>query len=402
MFAPLGALGAFGGGLMAGMPSGMDLRSKYMDIQAENLLGQSLQDIGGLSSIYGISQPTVPPGASSPPATQQAQQGIPGADMPGWQQSIPGAQAPGPEAPTPPGVPAMPGTRTAALGGAGPIPSAYSTAIKGFEGYTPVAQRDYSQYSGGFGTRARPGERLTGQEWSSRYQDELYQAAKQVDEFAPGLPQGPRSALVDMTYNTGTKWMQGNLGRAVKAQDWPLAQQLMQQYVRAGGQVLPGLQARRREGASWMGGAEPSAAATAAGERAEAQSRGEQTLAKARDNLTAGRPLDIPQLAQLIERRAGPDASPMVKFRAMQKGFNLLNQTGQTQFNQMMRQLEYEQRERHYRSQEETARGKQQTAEEKTQETKDRVNENVQGIVDGSLPPELNRLGKDASAVRAG
>src|SRR5215831_15049915 len=213
----------------------------------------------------------------------------------------------------PPGGPAPPPDQ-----GQGPLPPAYVQRVKGFEGYSPTAYPDYKQTSIGYGTRAQPGEqRIDEQTASSRLQDELYKAAKAVDEKFPGLPQGPRAALVDLTYNTGTAWFTSGLGKAVGSQDWPTAQRLLQQYVNAGGRPLPGLQARRAETAGWMGGKEPS--------------EGGYT----QTNLAAGeRPqMSLMEAAQRIERNY-PQASPQAKFMALQRVSGLLNEDAKMQLAQ--------------------------------------------------------------------
>jgi hypothetical protein len=74
-------------------------------------------------------------------------------------------------------------------------------------------------------------------------------------------------------------------------------------------------------------------------------------------------PLDIPQMARRIEQ-SSPNASPMAKFKAMQKVAQLMNQNGQTQFNQMMQMLQMQQRERFHADTERKADERSQRAQE--------------------------------------
>lgn len=137
-----------------------------------------------------------------------------------------------------------------------PLPQPYIDAIKGFEGFTPKAQWDYAQNSNGYGTKALyPGEVINQTEAIDRLHRELGNAAAQVDKRFPDLPEGHRAALTSLTYNAGPGWMNGGLGAAVGAGDWDTAQRLFTGYNHAGGQVLPGLTARRNAEAGWFAGA---------------------------------------------------------------------------------------------------------------------------------------------------
>jgi hypothetical protein len=59
-----------------------------------------------------------------------------------------------------------------------------------------------------------------------------------------------------------------------------------------------------------------------------------------------------------------PDASPMAKFKAMEMGMKLLNQSGQQQFSQMMQMMQYQQRERFHADTEVKADERAQRAQE--------------------------------------
>lgn len=242
-------------------------------------------------------------------------------------------------------VPAWAGTVVPGAGGAfagkpvatpegfgpqGPMPAPYIEAVKRLEGYTPRAQWDYKQYSSGYGTRAAPGETIDRQTADSRLQDELWQAAKAIDQRFPGLPQNVKSALTSFTFNLGPGWMQGsNLARAVEAGDFNAAQNIMQQYVRAGGKVEPGLVSRRQEEAGWIGGREPTSipagAAYAQGGGAGGPPRFDAGAAARGEGF-----LDLPTLAARVRER-NPNLTPSAMYHALQLGVPMLNLEGKAQ-----------------------------------------------------------------------
>lgn len=131
----------------------------------------------------------------------------------------------------------------------------YLDGIKRFEGFTPRASWDYRQHSVGYGTRARyPGEVIDQAEADRRLGAELDQARNYVRSIGVQMTPGQEAALTSLTFNAGPMWMQSGLGRAVRSGDWNAASNLLQQYNKAGGQVLPGLVKRRAEEARWMSG----------------------------------------------------------------------------------------------------------------------------------------------------
>lgn len=143
--------------------------------------------------------------------------------------------------------------------------SQFLEKMKEFEGYTPRAQWDYKQHTNGYGTRARfPGESIDREEAERRFQDETSKAGAFVDSLGVPMTEGQRAALVDLTFNAGTKWADSGLGQAVRGGDWGKASSLFTQYNKAGGATLPGLVSRRAEGASWMRDGGPQAAPTEA------------------------------------------------------------------------------------------------------------------------------------------
>ncbi len=131
--------------------------------------------------------------------------------------------------------------------------ASYLNTIKRFEGFSARTQWDYAQNTNGYGTKAQfAGERISVEEAERRFQLEISRAESLVDGFAPGLKEGVRAALTSLTFNAGTAWMHAGLGDAVQRGDANEVRRIFLQYNRAGGEILPGLAARRREEAAWM------------------------------------------------------------------------------------------------------------------------------------------------------
>jgi lysozyme len=138
----------------------------------------------------------------------------------------------------------------------------YISAIKRFEGYAPRAQWDYKQYSGGYGTRAEPGESFTPEKADQRLREEVAKANGYVKGVGAKYPPGWEEALTSLTYNAGTEWINSGLGDAVRSGDWNRAQQLFGQYNRAGGKFNEGLANRRAQELAWITGDVPKSTAT--------------------------------------------------------------------------------------------------------------------------------------------
>ncbi len=133
-------------------------------------------------------------------------------------------------------------------------------AIKQFEGFAPKAKWDYAQFTNGYGTRAKfAGETITTREAEVRLADEISQAARLVEKFAPNLDQGAKHALTSLTFNAGPGWMNDGLGRAIQQGDLDKAKSIFLQYNKADGEVLPGLVKRRLVEATWFGTGVPAA-----------------------------------------------------------------------------------------------------------------------------------------------
>jgi GH24 family phage-related lysozyme (muramidase) len=133
------------------------------------------------------------------------------------------------------------------------VPTNVAEAIKQFEGFTPVAKQDFKQYSNGYGTQAAsPTETIDQPTAEKRLNEAVAKAQAVVDRVNPNLPPGARAALTSLTYNTGADWVDSGLGEAVKAGDLAGARARFLQYNKAGGEVQPGLVARRQTEAGWF------------------------------------------------------------------------------------------------------------------------------------------------------
>lgn len=187
----------------------------------------------------------------------------------------------------------------------------YMDAIKGIEGYAPQAAWDYKQYSSGYGTKAQPGDENIPQDqrqavYEQRFQDEVAKAAAHVDSVAPNLPPGVRAALTSLTYNAGPGWSQSGLGEAVRAGDWDKAKTIFQQYNKAGGEVSPGLVARRAKEAVWFDSGLPGQTAAASPAPTPAPASGPLNILPPTGGMLAGNPM----AGGLLQAPVAPQAPP--------------------------------------------------------------------------------------------
>lgn len=125
--------------------------------------------------------------------------------------------------------------------------------IKKAEGFQPKAYWDYKQYSIGYGTKATSAtEVITEAEAAARLTDEIHKADALVTSKFPNLPLGQHQALIDLTYNAGSGWEEGSLGKQVAAQKIDSIKADILLYNHAGGVVNAGLTARREAEVSWF------------------------------------------------------------------------------------------------------------------------------------------------------
>lgn len=141
------------------------------------------------------------------------------------------------------------------------VPANFIGAIKGSEGFAPVAKWDYKQDTNGFGTKAAyKGEVIDVATANKRFNAAITEAAKFVDSVNPNLDPGTRAAMASLTFNAGTAWANAGLGEAIRAGDLAKAKELFLQYNKAGGETNEGLVQRRAREASWFGRGDLSAA----------------------------------------------------------------------------------------------------------------------------------------------
>lgn len=192
-------------------------------------------------------------------------------------------------------------------------------AIKRFEGFAAQARWDYAQHTNGYGTRARaPGEVIDRAEADRRFMAAVTEAAKLVDKVAPNLDEGARAALTSLTYNAGTAWTKGELGRAVTSGDLESAREIFLKYNKAGGEILEGLARRREAEAAWFdtsgaGGsafalpwnpAAPAAAVAAAAQSGTGQAVAPQSAQFDANAVDAKTAAAVEQLAKLLDAPA--------------------------------------------------------------------------------------------------
>lgn len=126
--------------------------------------------------------------------------------------------------------------------------------IKAEEGFAPKAKWDYRQYSGGYGSRAAPGEVFTPAKAESYLRRDAAPVIDWVNRLVPNATPQQRAALVSFGYNLGTDDLD-KLRTDIQAGDWGRVATRMRSFNRAGGEVLPGLVSRRAREAALIGGA---------------------------------------------------------------------------------------------------------------------------------------------------
>lgn len=134
----------------------------------------------------------------------------------------------------------------------GMVPDDLVSNVKDIEGFQGNAYPDNHQYSIGYGTKATsPNETIDEKAADSRLRDELSTSATQIDDAATRnnytLTPGMRNALVSFNYNTG----KGAYVLDTSGGDINKVKSRMALYVKSGGAVTPGLQARRQKELAW-------------------------------------------------------------------------------------------------------------------------------------------------------
>lgn len=128
-----------------------------------------------------------------------------------------------------------------------PQATGLTSLVKQFEGWNPNAYDDYGQTSIGYGTRARKGEKsISKAEAEKRLGEELAKHQSRVDAIGKkhGYDWTPneRDALTSFDYNTGRLEQLTANGTRTKQE---IAEKMLL-YRKAGGEVLRGLERRRK------------------------------------------------------------------------------------------------------------------------------------------------------------
>lgn len=141
--------------------------------------------------------------------------------------------------------------------------------IKHFEGYSPVVYKDSGGHDTiGYGHKLKRGERfdkpLSQAAAEALLRKDVAIAERAVDrQIKVPLSQPQFDALVSFTFNLGSgNLMRSTLRRKLNKGEYAAVPKELAKWVRSKGKVLPGLVRRRRaEGALFMSGTAPSAAA---------------------------------------------------------------------------------------------------------------------------------------------
>jgi GH24 family phage-related lysozyme (muramidase) len=136
--------------------------------------------------------------------------------------------------------------------------------IRRFEGFTPTAKWDYKQNSGGYGTKAQPGQTFTRDQAEAAMRTEADPIAAKVRQLNPNATPSQVAALTSFGYNLGPGVID-DLAPDIQAGNWDAIARKMPQYNHAGGEVLPALTDRRGQEAAMLtgGGGAPAVAAAA-------------------------------------------------------------------------------------------------------------------------------------------
>lgn len=139
--------------------------------------------------------------------------------------------------------------------GAGPLTI---QLLKQLEGFAPQAKWDVRQYSGGYGSRAAPGERFTPESAEARLNQDVAPVNSWLDKnVTQPLTPERRAAFNSFGYNLGVDDLE-RLKPDINRGDWSTVGNRMLTFNKAGGEVNQGLINRRqKEAAMVTGGAMP-------------------------------------------------------------------------------------------------------------------------------------------------
>ena len=154
-------------------------------------------------------------------------------------------------------------------GPAGRVSESGLEFIRKKEGFTPVAKWDFKQHSVGYGTKGRPGERITVEEAERRLREEAGEVSNWIEKNVKvPLSQDQHDALVSFGFNLGT----GNLEKLrddINAGEFERVAERMLTFDKADGKTEPGLVRRRQEEAMmFLSDSEPMPVAPSAGDGA--------------------------------------------------------------------------------------------------------------------------------------
>lgn len=215
------------------------------------------------------------------------------------------AVAPGPASP------AMAAAAAAGREAAMPVPDADLTSlIKQEEGFVPVAKWDVRQHSGGYGSKAAPGETFDQAKAEQYLQRDAAEPIRWVRQNARNATPEQQKALVSFGYNLGVDDLE-KLKPDIQAGNWERVGERMLSFDNALNErtgrlePLPGLQARRAREAALVrgqGGAPGAPAATAQPGGAPGNPRAQMAGDLYRNEIT--RPLATQMLSTEMGRQA--------------------------------------------------------------------------------------------------
>lgn len=147
----------------------------------------------------------------------------------------------------------------------GPAPSSINPEdtigfVKQEEGFSPVSKWDVRQYSGGYGSKAQPGETFDRAKAETYLKRDLQPSFDWINANVPNATPGQRTALASFGYNLGTGRL-NELLPDIQAGNWQRVAERMQSFNKAAtgpnGELEPSenlTERRKREAALVLGG----------------------------------------------------------------------------------------------------------------------------------------------------